>query len=213
MRARTCAAVAMAAALSAGQAHAQQPAAPQAGTPASTAQPASPPSEGTPDKMPFDIPYGAPISLERGKQVLAAAEAEAQKRDWKMNIAVVDTHGELLNFVRMDGAQLASITVSQNKARTAARWRRESRVFYNAYETGHPYSGTLDPQLAASPGGFPPHRGREDHRGGRLQRRHGRPGRARLQGRGRYGQIVPRTSVRGRQMSEDMYHGLLGRAL
>lgn len=105
--------------------------------------------------MPFDIPYGAPISLEHAKQVLAAAEAEAKKRNWKMNIAVVDTHGELLNFVRMDGAQLASITISQNKARTAARWRRESRVFYNAYETGHPYSGTLDPQLAASPGGFP----------------------------------------------------------
>ena len=72
-----------------------------------------------------------------------------------MNIAVVDPNGDLLHFVRMDGAQLASITISQNKARTAARWRRESRIFYNAYETGHTYIGTLDPLLAASPGGFP----------------------------------------------------------
>jgi glc operon protein GlcG len=28
-------------------------------------------------------------------------------------------------------------------------------VFYNAFETGHPYIGTLDPTLTASPGGFP----------------------------------------------------------
>ncbi|MEA1834873.1 heme-binding protein [Methylobacterium durans] len=114
-----------------------------------------PPAGGTPDQMPYDVPYGVPINLERARQVLAAAEAEALKRNWKMNIAVVDTHGDLVHFVRMDGAQLASVTIAQNKARTAARWRRESRVFYNAYETGHPYLGTLDPQLAASPGGFP----------------------------------------------------------
>jgi glc operon protein GlcG len=136
------------------QALAQQagaPAPPTAGSPA----PVQPPSGGTPDKMPYDVPYGSPISLDRAKSALAAAEAEAKKRNWKMNIAVVDPNGDLLHFVRMDGAQLASITISQNKARTAARWRRESRVFYNAYETGHTYIGTLDPLLAASPGGFP----------------------------------------------------------
>jgi glc operon protein GlcG len=131
----------------AGQAMAQQP--------APAAPPTSPPSGGTPDKMPFDIPYGMPINLERARQILDAAEAEANKRHWKMNIAVVDPHGELVHFAHMDGAQYASITISQNKARTAARWRRESRLFYNAYETGHTYAGTLDPELAASPGGFP----------------------------------------------------------
>jgi uncharacterized protein GlcG (DUF336 family) len=115
-----------------------------------------PPSAGgTPDAMPFDIPYGVPIGLERAKDVLAAAEAEAKKRNWKMNIAVVDTHGELVHFARMDGAQFASGSISIGKARTAARFRRESRVFYNQYETGHPYVSTLDPTLVASPGGFP----------------------------------------------------------
>lgn len=127
----------------------------QTATPTIAAQPSPPPSGGTPDKIPFDLAYGTPISLERAKQVLAAAEAEAQKRNWKMNIALVDTHGDLIHFVRMDGAQLASIAISQNKARTSARWRRESRVFYNAYETGHSYIGALDPQLAPSPGGYP----------------------------------------------------------
>jgi glc operon protein GlcG len=115
-----------------------------------------PPSAGgTPEQMPFNIPYGTPITLERAKQLVAAAEAEGNKRGWKMNIAVVDTHGDLVHFSRMDGAQLASITIAQGKARTAARYRRESRVFFNAYETGHPYVGTLDPTLIASPGGFP----------------------------------------------------------
>src|SRR5439155_18919608 len=82
-------------------------------------------------------------------------EAEATKHRWKMNIAVVDTHGELVAFLRMEGAQLASIGISQGKARTAARFRRESRIFYNQYETGHPYVSTLDPTLVASPGGIP----------------------------------------------------------
>jgi len=123
--------------------------------PAPATPPAQPPSGGTPDVMPFDIPYGVSIGLDRAKQVLGAAEAESKKRNWKMNIAVVDTNGELVHFSRMEGAQIASVPISIGKARTAARVRRESRAFYNAFETGHPYVSTLDPGLVASPGGFP----------------------------------------------------------
>jgi uncharacterized protein GlcG (DUF336 family) len=73
-----------------------------------------------------------------------------------MNIAVVDTNGEPVMFQRMEGAQIASGSISIGKARTAARFRRESRAFYNVYETGHGYVSTLDPgSLIASPGGFP----------------------------------------------------------
>jgi glc operon protein GlcG len=151
MRALPSIAFALALALLArGQSVAQQPPAPPA-TPAL----ANPPAGGTPDKIPFDIPYGAPINLERAKQVLAAAEAEAEKRNWKLNIAVVDPNGDLIHFVRMDGAMLASITISQNKARAAARFRRPTQIYYNLYETGHTFAGTLDPSLTASPGGFP----------------------------------------------------------
>jgi glc operon protein GlcG len=110
---------------------------------------------GTADGTPFDIPYGMPISLDVAKKLVAAAEAEALKHRWKMNIAVVDTQGGLVHFSRMDGAQLASIGISQGKARTAARFRRESRAFYNAFETGHAYVGTFDSTLGASPGGWP----------------------------------------------------------
>ena len=130
-----------------------QTAAPAA--PAPAAAPAQPSAGGTPDAMPFDIPYGQSIGLELAKEVTAAAEAEAKKRNWKMNISVVDTNGELVQFERMEGAQIASGPISVGKARTAARFRRESRVFYNAFETGHGYVETLDPTLVASPGGFP----------------------------------------------------------
>ena len=127
----------------------------QTPTPAPAAPAAPPSAGGTPDAMPFDIPYGQSIGLERAKQVMAAAEAEAKRRNWKMNIAVVDTNGEPVMFERMEGAQIASGSISIGKARTAARFRRESRLFYNAFETGHGYVSTLDPTLVASPGGFP----------------------------------------------------------
>jgi glc operon protein GlcG len=143
----TLAACAVAAISSQALAQAQAPA---------PATPAAPPAAGgTPDKMPFDIPYGTSIGLEQAKQLMAAAEAEAKKRNWKMNIAVVDTNGELVMFERMEGAQIASVTIAINKARTAARFRRESRLFYNVFEAGHGYIATLDPTLVASPGGFP----------------------------------------------------------
>ena len=125
-------------------------------TPPPAMPPAQPPSGGTPEQMPFATPYGTPITVDRAAAVVAAVVAEAKKHPtWRFNIAVVDPNGDLVYFYRMDGAQLASIGISQGKARTAARYRRESRVFYNAFETGHGYVHTLDPTLVASPGGFP----------------------------------------------------------
>ena len=126
-----------------------------AGAPVRAQTPAPPAAGGTADGVPFDIPYGAPVTLETAKKMVAAVEAEAARHRWKFNIAVVDTHGELVHFARMDGAQIGSVGVSQGKARTAARFRRESRLFYNLYETGHTYVTTLDPTIVASPGGFP----------------------------------------------------------
>lgn len=111
--------------------------------------------EKVPEKMPFDIPYGAAISIDHAKQVAAAAIAEAKKHDWKLNIAIVDPNGDLIYFERMDGAQVASVGISQGKARTAARYRRPSLIFFKAMESGHNYVATLDPTLVASGGGNP----------------------------------------------------------
>jgi glc operon protein GlcG len=108
-----------------------------------------------PDKLPFNVPYGAPISLDMAKQVAEAALAEAKRRGWPEAIAVVSPSGDLTYFLKMDDTQLASVTISQNKARTAARFRRETEIFFNQYETGHQYVGTLDPGVVASIGGIP----------------------------------------------------------
>jgi len=48
------------------------------------------PLDFVPDKIPFDTPYGPAISLERARAAIDTAVAESKKRDWKMNVAVVD---------------------------------------------------------------------------------------------------------------------------
>lgn len=126
----------------AGAARAQSPAAPN-------------PLDTVPEKMPFDVPYGAPIGLDRARAAIAAAVAEAQRHDWKMNVAVVDSGGNLVAFERMDGAQLASIAVAEHKARASATYRRETKVFENGIQlSGFNYLTTLD-GIIASRGGIP----------------------------------------------------------
>ena len=104
--------------------------------------------------MPFDLPYGAPISLERAEAAIAATAAEARRHDWKLNIAVVDSGGNLVAFQRMDGAQLASIQVSQHKAHAAVSFRRETKVFESGIQGGNTYVLTLD-GVIGSRGGIP----------------------------------------------------------
>lgn len=117
--------------------------------------PAQPnPLDVVPDKMPFDIPYGPAISAADANAVIQAAAAEAKKRDWKMNIAVVDSGGNLVAFERMDGAQLASIAISEHKASVAATYRRETKVFENGVQSGLNYLLSLD-GVIASRGGIP----------------------------------------------------------
>ncbi len=112
------------------------------------------PLDNVPEKMPFDVPYGAPIALERAQAAIAAALAESKKRDWKMNVAVVDSGGNLVAFQRMDGAQLASITIAEHKARAAAQYRRETKAFEGGVQGGLTYLLTLD-GIIASRGGIP----------------------------------------------------------
>jgi len=108
-----------------------------------------------PDAMPFDVPYGAPISLDRADMLINAAVAEARRRNWKMNVSVVDSGGNLVAFKRMDGAQLASISISEHKARAAVTYRRKTRVFEDGIQKGGlNYIITLDGAIG-SRGGVP----------------------------------------------------------
>jgi glc operon protein GlcG len=113
------------------------------------------PLDAIPENMPFDVPYGAPISLDRAEAAIAAAVAEAKKRHWKLNVAVVDSGANLVAFQRMDGAQLASIAVSEHKARTAANFRRETRVFEDSIQLKQNYYSLTIDGVIASRGGIP----------------------------------------------------------
>jgi len=123
------------------------------------AQPASnaptDPRDVVAEKMPFHIPYGAPISAQRAQMLLQAAVEEASRRGWALNIAVADSGGNLVAFLRMDGAQLASIAVAQHKARAAVKFRRPTKVFEDAIQKqDYKYVLTID-DVIASRGGIP----------------------------------------------------------
>jgi len=112
------------------------------------------PLDVVPDKMPNDIPYGAPIALDHAQAAINAAVAESKKRGWKLNVAVMDSGGNLVAFARMDGAQLASIAISEHKARVAVKFRRETRAIEGGVQSGLNYLLTLD-DVIASRGGIP----------------------------------------------------------
>ena len=113
------------------------------------------PLDAVPDKLPFNIPYGQPISLARARAAVAGAVAEADKHGWPLNVAVLDSGANLVAFERMDGAQLASIAISQHKARAAVKFRRPTKVFEQAVqENDQRYLLTFD-DIFTSRGGIP----------------------------------------------------------
>ena len=80
--------------------------------------------------------YGTPITLDTAKKLAAPAIAEARKNNWMMAIAIVDPAGELVYFERMDDTQIGSVDVAIAKARTAARFKRATKVFQDAVAGG-----------------------------------------------------------------------------
>jgi glc operon protein GlcG len=108
-----------------------------------------------PAEIPFDVPYGRPISLEQAKEVIHAAVAEARKRNWKMNVAVADSGGNLVAFQRMDGAMLASIQIAEHKARAAVTFRRPTKVFEDGVQLMHLNYLLAFDGIIASRGGIP----------------------------------------------------------
>ena len=81
-------------------------------------------------------PYGASIDITNAKKVAAAAVAEAKKNNWYMAVAVVDTAGNLVYFEKMDGTQIGSVNVAQDKARSAALFKRPTKAFQDVVAGG-----------------------------------------------------------------------------
>lgn len=80
-------------------------------------------------------PYGA-ISLEVARKVADAAIAEGKKNGWNVAAAVVDSAGDLVFFERLDNTQSASMIIAQEKARTAARFKRPTKSLEDALAGG-----------------------------------------------------------------------------
>lgn len=81
-------------------------------------------------------PYGAEIGADLAKKIAAGALAESKKNGWRMAIAVVDNHGFLVYYERMDDTQTASVGVALDKAKAAAMYRRPTKAFEDGVAKG-----------------------------------------------------------------------------
>src|SRR4030095_9252677 len=82
------------------------------------------------------LPSKPVLTLEGAKRVGAAAESEARKRGATVVIVVVDDGGHVLYLERLNDTQVASVDVGIGKARTAAIFRRPSKVFEDQIRDG-----------------------------------------------------------------------------
>ena len=98
--------------------------------------------------------YGPSITITQAKKVAAGILAECAKNQWNVAVAVVDTHGSLVYFERMENTQYASMDIAIGKAKAAATYRRPTRAFADVINKGGPATATL-PGVFASPGGVP----------------------------------------------------------
>ena len=98
--------------------------------------------------------YGTAVNVVGAKKIAAGVIAECQKNGWNVAVAVVDNHGFLVYFERMDNTQTASVEIAVGKAKAAATYRRPTRVFADVINKGGAATATL-PGVFASPGGLP----------------------------------------------------------
>jgi len=104
---------------------------------------------------PPSTPYGAPISIDAAKKVMTAAEAEATKNNWAVAIAIVDSGANLVMLHRLDNVQLSSVRIAEQKARTAAEFRRPTKVFEDAVAGGGVGLRVLTFGASVAEGGVP----------------------------------------------------------
>lgn len=86
--------------------------------------------------------------------VVTAARAYAETQSWRVVITIVDAAGDLLHFERMDGVQRGSIAIAQQKARTAARFRRPTKAFADWLTNGNQAALSI-PDVIPLEGGVP----------------------------------------------------------
>ena len=70
------------------------------------------------------------------QKILDAADKHAAANNWAVTIAVCDDGGHLLGLIRRDTCAPVSAYIAQEKARTAAMGKRESRVYEEIINNG-----------------------------------------------------------------------------
>jgi glc operon protein GlcG len=114
--------------------------------------------------------YGPAVNAATAKKIAAGIIAECQKNSWNVAVAVVDTHGFLVYFERMDNTQTASMDIAIGKAKAAATFRRPTRV-YGGDQQGRAGDGHSARCVRVARRGAD-HGRRQGHRRSRGERRH-----------------------------------------
>ena len=81
-------------------------------------------------------PYGPDVNAEQAKKIAAGAVAESKKNGWRMAIAIVDNHGFLVYYERIDDTQTSSVQIALDKAKAAAMFRRPTKAFEDGVAKG-----------------------------------------------------------------------------
>ncbi len=109
--------------------------------------------------MKADVTLSVPrITLAAARQVIIAAEAEAQRIGAPQNIVVVDESGNLISMIRMDGAKFLAVDIAINKAVTAAGARKATHELGPVTVPGEPAFGIQAQRggrFTTIPGGIP----------------------------------------------------------
>src|SRR5256885_6610721 len=80
--------------------------------------------------------YGPPVTTEQARKAVSVALAEARANGWSMAAAVVDPAGILVYFEKVDDTQHASPQIAIDKARSAALFKRPTKMFQDSIERG-----------------------------------------------------------------------------
>lgn len=96
------------------------------------------------------------LSHRDAQTIIAAIAAELERTGQGAAVAVADTHGELLAFLRTDGCGLPPITIAQNKAYTAAREGIPSKLLgERSRDEGFPMTNFGELRYVSWGGGVP----------------------------------------------------------
>jgi uncharacterized protein GlcG (DUF336 family) len=104
------------------------------------------------------------ITLSDARKIIAAAERKAEEIGQPMNIAVVDSGGNLVAHVRMDRAWIGSVDISIKKAWTARAFDISTKELAELSQSGDQFFGihtSNDGKVMIFAGGVPLKRGND----------------------------------------------------